>query len=83
MTTRERFNAVLRGERPDRLPNVEFGYWDETHTLWHSQGLPAKVTTDAEAERHLKLDGVTIFNELPAKNGLYPEFERTVLREGR
>ncbi|MGB5875390.1 MAG: uroporphyrinogen decarboxylase family protein [Bacteroidota bacterium] len=81
MTTRERLKAVFNGDRPDRLPNVEFGYWDETFTLWHKQGLPSTVTSDAEAEEYLGLEGVTIWVELPVKTGLFPEFEPTVLRE--
>jgi len=81
MTTRERIHRVFKGERPDRLPNVEFGYWDETLTLWHRQGLPSAVSTNAEAEEYLGLEGVTVFVELPVKNGLFPEFEPTILRE--
>ncbi len=79
MTTRERLLAAFRGQRPDRLPNVEFGYWEETVRLWHNQGLPAEAQSDAEVERYLGLEGVTVFSELPVKNGLFPEFERRVL----
>ena len=41
------------------------------------------MTTDSAAEEHFGLDGVTLFQELPIKNGLFPTYERTVLsRDG-
>jgi uroporphyrinogen decarboxylase len=79
MTVREQILAVLKGQHTDRIPNVEFGYWSETITSWHSQGLPLTVTTDAEAEEYFGLDGITLFRQLPVANGLFPPFERTVL----
>jgi uroporphyrinogen decarboxylase len=81
MTTRERVLAVFNGRRPDRLPNVEFGYWEETISLWHREGLPADVRSDAALEHYLGLEGVTVFSELPVKNGLFPQFDRKVLSE--
>jgi len=81
MTTRERFIAAFTGGKPDRLPNVEFGYWEETLTLWHEQGLPAHIGTDAAAEKYLHLDGLTIFSEVPIRNGLFPSFERRVISD--
>jgi hypothetical protein len=81
MTTRERLIAVFAGRRPDRLPNVEFGYWEETLGLWHETGLPRRIQTDAALEEYLNLEGLTIFSEVPAKNGLYPQFERKVLED--
>jgi uroporphyrinogen-III decarboxylase len=81
MTTRERLIAVFAGRRPDRLPNVEFGYWEETLGLWHETGLPRRIQTDAALEEYLNLEGLTIFSEVPVKNGLYPQFERKVLED--
>ena len=85
MTTRERLLAVFHGCRPDRLPNVEFGYWEETLSLWHREGLPTDINSDAAVEGYLGLEGVTVFAELPVKNGLFPQFERKLLseKEGR
>ncbi len=56
MTPRERFHAVVRCERPDRLPIVEWaGYWDQTVTRWMNEGLselcPGTDATDAPALR--------------------------------
>ncbi len=81
MTTRERVLAVFAGDRPDRLPNVEFGYWDQTLERWHTEGMPAEVTDHAGAERYFALEGTTIFAEVPVINGLHPRFPRTVLEE--
>jgi hypothetical protein len=81
VTTRERFLAVFSGQRPDRLPNLEFGYWEETVTMWHTQGLPAGVTSDAAVEQYLGLEGISIFLELPVNTCLFPRFERTVLED--
>jgi hypothetical protein len=81
MTTRERVLTVYAGGQPDRLPNVEFGYWDKTLDRWHTEGLPADITTDAAAERYFQLEGTTLFAEVPVVNGLHPKFPRTVLEE--
>lgn len=81
MTTRERVLNVFAGNRPDRLPNVEFGYWDKTLERWHAEGLPVDIASDAAAERYFQLEGTTIFAEVPVINGLHPKFPRTVLEE--
>jgi hypothetical protein len=83
VTVRDQLLAVLRGQTTARIPNVEFGYWTTTLTAWHGQGLPATVTTDGVAELHFGLDGITLFEEMPIRNGIFPSYERTVLsREG-
>lgn len=79
MTVREQLLSVFRAGATNRIPHVEFGYWAATLTAWHEQGLPSSITTDAAAERHFGLDGITLFEELPIRNGLFPTFERTVL----
>jgi hypothetical protein len=81
MTTRDRVLTVFAGGKPDRLPNVEFGYWEKTLERWHNEGLPLDITTDAAAERYFELEGTTIFAEVPVNNGLHPRFPRTVLEE--
>ncbi len=81
MTTRERFNRVFHWQKVDRVPDVEFGYWEDTITAWHSQGLPRDLATNIEVERHLGLEGVESFVELPVTNGLHPGFQYEVLEE--
>ena len=83
MTTRERFNRVFRWEKPDRVPDMEFGYWDKTIAVWHEQGLPAECRTNEDVERHLGLEGISIIPEVPIRKGLFPEFEeKTIERRG-
>lgn len=40
MTDRERFRAVLRGGRPDRIPSFDEGIRDDVLAAWQAQGLP-------------------------------------------
>jgi hypothetical protein len=81
LTTRERFNAIMHWQKPDRLPNVEFGYWEETMRVWHAQGLPSHLSTHEGVERYLGLEGISIFPEVPVKNGLFPQFTETILEQ--
>ena len=39
MNTRQRFNAVMNFERPDRNLLWEMGYWPETLERWYGEGL--------------------------------------------
>ncbi len=79
MTTRERFNRVMRRQKPDRVPDMDFGYWDETIAAWHEQGLPRHVRTNEEVERYLGLEGVSTIGRLPIADPLHPPFDVKVL----
>ncbi|MDZ7265591.1 MAG: hypothetical protein ONB16_13535, partial [candidate division KSB1 bacterium] len=81
MTTRERFQKVMHWQQPDCIPNMEFGYWDETIEKWHHQGLPLTIRTNEDVERYLGLEGVEIIPWLPVKNVLFPRFEYRILEE--
>ncbi len=81
MTTQERFNKVMHWQEPDRVPNMDFGYWEETITIWHKQGLPTYVKTNQDVERYLGLEGTEIIPSLPVANGLYPPFKYKVLED--
>jgi len=81
MTTQERFNKAMHWQEADRIPNMDFGYWDETIPIWHEQGLPAYVKTNQDVERYLGLEGTEIIPSLPVVNGLYPPFEYKVLED--
>lgn len=85
MTTRERFRRVLHWEEPDRVPNLEFGYWKKTLEVWRGQGLPADCASNADVERLLGLEGLSIFPRLPVHNGPWPPFveETLEVRDGR
>jgi uroporphyrinogen decarboxylase len=81
MTTRERFNGVFRSKKVDRVPDMEFGYWEKTIAVWHEQGLPGDCRTNEDVERHLRLEGISIIPEVPLKHGLWPLFdEKTIER---
>jgi hypothetical protein len=54
---------------------MEFGYWDKTIAVWHEQGLPRECLTNEDVERHLGLEGISIFPEVPIQKGLFPAFE--------
>jgi len=81
MTIRERFLKVFHWQKPDRLPNLEFGYWDETIEIWHRQGLPNDIQDNAAVEKYLGLEGISIFVKAPIRNGLFPPFEKKVLKD--
>jgi hypothetical protein len=81
MTIRERFNKVFRWEKPDRVPDMEFGYWDKTVAVWHEQGLPAGCRTNEDVERHLGLEGLSIIPEVPIARGLFPAFEEKTIEQ--
>ena len=68
MTTRERLLAVLNHEKPDSIPDFEFGYWDETITEWHKQGLPLSVISNSEVEYYLRIEGHSNKPMLPFPN---------------
>ena len=56
LTLRERWNRAMHFEPVDRLPLMEFGYWDETLPEWHKQGLPEDVRTEAEAYAYFGIE---------------------------
>lgn len=88
MTNRERALAILHYEKPDRMPAVHFGYWDELLLEWAQQGkIPEELAHDnrdgSEKDRELdKLIGWDFnwYHTYGSSNGLFPEFERKVLQ---
>ncbi len=55
-TLRERFRRTMHYERPDRLPNFEFGYWAETLPAWHEQGLPREIDNERKAYEYFAIE---------------------------
>ncbi len=45
MDSQQRLAAVLRGERPDRVPYQD-AFWQTTIERWHREGLPSAVSPD-------------------------------------
>ncbi|MBC7223589.1 MAG: hypothetical protein H5T59_04825, partial [Anaerolineae bacterium] len=50
MLSRERVLAVLRFEKPDRMPVMDMAYWPETMERWVQEGLPAKLLEVPEGD---------------------------------
>lgn len=62
MTNRERFQAVLNGEKPDRLPMIEWAsWWDQTIARWLEQGLPQECTDFHKCFAYYGLDDIWQF----------------------
>ena len=78
MNNRDRFLRTLRYQDVDRRPIHLVGPWSETLARWHREGLPE----DADPHAFLGIAD----HEYPLANisplaGLYPPFERKVLKE--
>ncbi|MBW1960175.1 MAG: hypothetical protein JRJ04_01865 [Deltaproteobacteria bacterium] len=50
MNARERFNAIMSFEKPDRNFIWEMGYWRQTIERWYREGLPRKHGLPAEGD---------------------------------
>ncbi len=78
MTSRERWLACMRFEKPDHVPDEEFGYWEETFPKWHAQGLPEYVNSNSRADIFF---GFETHTGPPFNNSIIPGFEYKVLEE--
>lgn len=78
---RERFMGVLEGRALRPVPDVDFGYWDETIPAWHAQGLPSTVTNNVEAEEFFGLEGVERIPWAPVWWGFMPGFETELIED--
>jgi len=81
MNTRERFYKVMHWQKPDRVPNMDFGYWEQTITQWHKQGLPENLKNDIDIEHYFGLEGTESIPNVPVINGLFPAFEQKILED--
>lgn len=82
MTDRERFLATMRYQPRDRAPICDFGFWRETLSVWHGQGLPPhidKTNSDAFFGMDYGLDAVMAATGVEV--GLSPAFEEVVLED--
>ncbi len=91
MNHRERVRAIMHYENYDRMPCVDFGYWAETVDKWAAEGHISR-----EAAESYKADGdnspgdleimaqlgfdFNWYNCAGGRTGLFPAFERKVLR---
>ena len=80
MTLRERWRRAMSFQKADRLPMLEFGYWDETLPAWHEQGLPTTVATEADAYAYF---GIEDWRKAPINVGLHPAVEEKIIERGK
>ncbi len=82
MTHRERFLRTYRFQEVDHVPDMEFGYWDETFVRWHNEGLPQQIDNNVVADRYF---GFMPFADMPVNKwhhlGLLPAFEPRIIEE--
>jgi len=78
MTLRERWRRAMHSQPVDRLPNLEFGYWDETLPLWHEQGLPDGINDEKAAYAYF---GIEDWVQAPVQVRLCPVFEKEVIEQ--
>ena len=79
MNDRQRFLATMQFQPHDRCPMWDFGFWKETLALWHAEGLPDTVDTNAKAARYFGMDDFDARFEPQFE--LLPEFPRETVRE--
>ena len=79
MTLRERWRRTMYFQKVDRLPNFEFGYWGETLTEWHKQGLPPEIDNEGKAYEYF---GIENWATAPINvMGMIPTFQYKVIKE--
>ena len=61
MTHRERWLNTLHFKPVDHVPDEEFGYWDETFTTWHPQGLPLEINNNGAVLPELVDAAIVLF----------------------
>jgi hypothetical protein len=82
MTHRERLLRTFRHEPVDRVPDYEFGAWEQTVRRWHKEGLPAEREGVWQAINQYFHTDDTEYGPGPWVNiGLLPGFEYKVLEE--
>jgi len=82
MTHRERLLRVLRFQPVDRVPDLEFGAWEQTITRWHQEGLPTECDGVWGAiNQYFHTDDVEYGPGVWINCGLLPGFEYKVLEE--
>ncbi len=78
MTPRERFNNWMHFKDVDRIPNEEFGYWNETFPRWHREGMPEYVSDNDAADIFFQFDRRDF---VPVTSFHFPMFEVQTLEE--
>ncbi len=80
MTNRERLIRTLNYKHVDRIPDYEFGLWQQTATRWYNEGLPETYNDADIIPGYFKSDDKKKFY-IAINVGLYPQFEEKILDE--
>lgn len=78
MTHRERYNRVMHYQTVDKIPNYEFGYWEETFPNWHKQGLPKHINNWDAAYEYF---GIQKTGSSPGYPGVLFDPDRGIIEE--
>ncbi len=86
MNNRERFHATMQYRPRDRMPITDFGFWEETMTVWHGEGLPHSIVFTYKKTNHVPYFGMDFGLDVVArateiKPGLSPAFRLKVVED--
>lgn len=86
MNNRERFHATMHYRPRDRMPITDFGFWEETMTVWHGEGLPHSIVFTYKKTNHVPYFGMDFGLDVVArateiKPGLSPAFRLKVVED--
>lgn len=77
MSPRERFHAIMDFGKVDRIIDTEFGYWKNTLTRWHGEGLPKEIDNNEKADAFFGFDNWS--KVIPVGGGIVPRFEEQIV----
>jgi hypothetical protein len=80
MSPRERFFAIMEGKKFDRIIDCEFGYWNNTLSRWHAEGLPREVDSNEKADVYFGFDDWS--KSIWVNAGLQPDFPYETIEKG-
>ncbi len=75
MNARERFNRVLPWQKPDRVPNMEFGYWLQPRTSPLARPLRRADVRQEYGQGILLIGGVNKLSLIRGKEAIDRELE--------
>jgi hypothetical protein len=81
MNDRERFNATMHYQNRDRVPLLDFNFWNETLPNWHKQGLPHWVNRNNE-DSYFGIDYSLDNAQVTwVRDGLCPSFRKRIIED--
>jgi hypothetical protein len=82
LSHRERFLRTLQFQPVDRLPDLEFGAWQQTIDRWQQEGMTAAPNAvHGVLDLYFNVDSSEWGPGLNVRNGLCPAFDKIVLEE--